>query len=111
MNDNTQSDAISKTETVSASPAEKVVAAKATIDIEATTRGFLLRMGNSWFEQGDLRQAVDTYLKIIDQYPGNEESKAAQAKLLAIAQRYEQEGTLRLSLDVLERLEQATLTA
>jgi tetratricopeptide (TPR) repeat protein len=76
------------------------------IDINSTTRGFLLRMGNAWIEQGELRQAIDVYLKITEQYPNSDESKAAKAALLTIAQRYEQEGQLRLSLDVLERLEQ-----
>jgi tetratricopeptide (TPR) repeat protein len=80
--------------------------ANAAIDMSLATRGFLLRMGNAWFEQNELRQAMDVYLKIIEEYPGSEESKTAQAILLTIAQRYEQEGFLRLSMDVLERLEQ-----
>lgn len=79
-------------------------------DINATTRGLQLRMGNAWFEQSELRQAVDVYLKIIEQYPDSAESKTAQATLLTIAQRYEQDGLLRLSLDILERLEQAMTT-
>ncbi|MFA6301469.1 MAG: tetratricopeptide repeat protein [Candidatus Paceibacterota bacterium] len=81
-----------------------------TIGMNTATCGLLLRMGNAWLEQGELRQAVDVYLKIIEQYPDSEESRAAQAALLTIAQRYEQDGLLRLSLDVLERIEQ-TMTA
>ncbi|MFZ2725983.1 MAG: tetratricopeptide repeat protein [Methylococcaceae bacterium] len=77
-----------------------------TQDSTAATRSFLLRMGNAWLEQGELRQAVDVYLKIIDQYSDSEESQNAQTALLSVAQRYEQEGKLRLSLDILERLEQ-----
>jgi tetratricopeptide (TPR) repeat protein len=80
--------------------------ANAAIDMSLATRGFLLRMGNAWFEQNELRQALDVYLKIIEEYPDSEESKTAQAILLTIAQRYEQDGFLRLSMDVLERLEQ-----
>ena len=80
--------------------------ANAAIDMSLATRGFLLRMGNAWFEQNELRQALDVYLKIIDEYPGSEESKMAQTILLTIAQRYEHDGFLRLSMDVLERLEQ-----
>jgi uncharacterized protein YaaQ len=76
-------------------------------DINVATLGLLMRMGNARFEQGELRQALDVYLKIIEEHPGSEESKIAKAKSLSIAKRYEQEGTLRLSLDVLERLEQA----
>lgn len=80
--------------------------ANAAIDMSLATRGFLLRMGNAWFEQNELRQALDVYLKIIEEYPDSEQSKTAQAILLTIAQRYEQDGFLRLSMDVLERLEQ-----
>ncbi|MDP1774579.1 MAG: tetratricopeptide repeat protein [Methylobacter sp.] len=81
-----------------------------TIDINAATRGLLLRMGNTWFEQDELWQAVDVYLKIIEEYPDSEESEAAQSSLMSISRGYEQDGLLRLSLDVLERIEQ-TMTA
>lgn len=77
-----------------------------TIDIDAATRGLLLRMGDAWFELGELRQAVDVYLKINEEYPDSEESEIAQSRLMAISRGYEQEGLLRLSLAVLERLEQ-----
>jgi len=123
MNDNTQSydndDAETNattevddtaTDTVSESPVEKVVTSSAIIDMNSAKRSLLLRMSNTRFEQGELRQAVDGYLNVIEQYPNSEESNAAQAQLLIIAQRYEQEGTLRLSLDVFERLEQMLAT-
>jgi len=123
MNDNTQSydnddtdtDSTTQvddtaTDTVSESPVEKVVTSNAIIDMNSAKRSLLLRMSNTRFEQGELRQAVDGYLNVIEQYPNSEESNAAQAQLLIIAQRYEQEGTLRLSLDVFERLEQMLAT-
>lgn len=81
-----------------------------TIDVNAATRGLLLRMGHAWFEQDDLRQAIDIYIKLIDEYPGSEESEAAQSRLMSISRNYEQEGLLRLSLAVLERLEQTMTT-
>ncbi len=77
-----------------------------TIDIDAATRGLLLRMGDAWFELGELRQAEDVYLKINEEYPDSEESEIAQSRLMTISRGYEQEGLLRLSLAVLERLEQ-----
>jgi len=77
-----------------------------TIDIDAATRGLLLRMGDAWFELGELRQAEDVYLKINEEYPDSEESETAQSRLMTISRGYEQEGLLRLSLAVLERLEQ-----
>jgi hypothetical protein len=76
-----------------------------TIDINAAARGLQLRMGNAWFEQNEIWQAVDVYLKIIEQYPDSEESEAAQARLMTISRGYEQNGLLRLSLNVLERIE------
>lgn len=115
MNNNTTSDSITETVTVTVTdsvhkaPAKKA-ASKPTLDMNSAKRSLLLRMSNTRFEQGELRQAVDGFLNVIEQYPGSEESKSAQAQLLIIAQRYEQEGTLRLSLDVFERLEQALAT-
>jgi hypothetical protein len=41
---------------------------RTTIDIDAATRGLLLRMGETWFELGKLFQAVDAYLKINEEY-------------------------------------------
>lgn len=80
------------------------------IDINAATRGLALRMGNTLFEQGELWQAMDRYLRIIEDYPNSEESQTAQTQLMNISQSYEQEGLLRLSLTVLERLEQTMAT-
>lgn len=77
------------------------------IDINAATRGFLLRMGDSWLEQKELRQSADVYFKIIEQYPDSEESKTAQSRLLTIFKSYELEGQMRTALDVLERLEES----
>jgi hypothetical protein len=80
-----------------------------TIDVNAATRGLLMRMGNAWFEQDELRQAIDVFIKIIEEYPDSEESEAAQSRLMGISRNYEQEGLLRLSLAVLERLEQTMM--
>ncbi len=114
-NDDTETDSTTEiddtvTNTVNDSPVEKVITSNAIIDMNSAKRSLLLRMSNTRFEQGELRQAVDGYLNVIEQYPNSEESNAAQAQLLIIAQRYEQEGTLRLSLDVFERLEQMLAT-
>lgn len=79
---------------------------KPSLDVNMTKRRLLLRMCNARFEQGELRQAIDGYLGIIADYPQSEESHVAQDQLLTIAQHYEQEGSLRLSLDVIEQLEQ-----
>ncbi|MFI3222719.1 MAG: tetratricopeptide repeat protein [Methylococcaceae bacterium] len=79
-----------------------------TTDINSSTRSFLLRMGNIWLDKNELRQAIDVFLKITEEYPDSDECNLAKLALLTISQRYEKEGELRLSLDVLERLEQCT---
>jgi outer membrane protein assembly factor BamD (BamD/ComL family) len=108
--DFTTTETVTVTDIVSETPAETVVASHTVIDMDSAKRALLLRMSNTRFEQGELRQAVDGYLNVIEQYPNSEESNLAQVQLLIIAQRYEQEGTLRLSLDVFERLEQILAT-
>ncbi len=30
-------------------------------------RNFLMRMGNVWFDKGEIRQAIDVYLKVLDE--------------------------------------------
>lgn len=77
-----------------------------TTDINSSTRSFLLRMGNTLLEKNELRQAIDIFLKITEEYPDSDECNIAKSALLKISQRYEKEGELRLCLDVLERLEQ-----
>ena len=81
-----------------------------TIDVDAAARGLLLRMGDKWFELGELFQAVDAYLKINEEYPDSEESELAQSRLMTISRGYEHEGLLRLSMAVLERLQQTIVT-
>ena len=80
----------------------------ASTDNNTSTQGFLLRMGNAWLEQGELRQAIGVFLKIVEEYSSSDESNVAKSALLTIALRYEKEGQLRLSLDILERLDNAT---
>lgn len=74
----------------------------------ASVQRFLLRMGTALLTQNEYRQAIDVFLKIMDEYPNSVESNLAKESLLTVSQHYEKEGQLRLSLDVLERLEQAS---
>ena len=101
-----ESHLMTKTDTVSISLSEETADFQ-TPDMTSAKLKLLTRMANAWFEKGELRQATDAYLKIIEEYPDSLESRYAQTVLLKLAQRYEQEGLWRLSMDVLERLEQA----
>ena len=78
-------------------------------DISAATRELMLRTGQDWYKQGDVHQAMDIYLRLVEEFPCTAEAESAQFSLLKIAQDYETEGDPRLSLDVLERLKQATV--
>ena len=80
----------------------------ASTDNNTSTQGFLLRMGNAWLEQKEIRQAIGVFLKVVEEYPSSEESNLAKSALQSIALLYEKEGQLRLSLDILERLDNAT---
>ncbi|MEY3788394.1 MAG: hypothetical protein RLZ75_2601 [Pseudomonadota bacterium] len=91
-------------------PIETPAEPKKTIEPEktnASVQRFLLRMGTALLTQNEYRQAIDVFLKIMDEYPNSVESQVATSSLLTVSQHYEKEGQLRLSLDVLERLEQA----
>lgn len=79
------------------------------VDISAATRELMLRMGQDWYQQGEVHQAMDIYLRVVEEYPGTAEAESAQFSLLKIAQYYETEDVPRLSLDVLERLNRATV--
>jgi len=79
------------------------------VDIDAATRELMLRTGQNWYQQGDIHQAMDIYLRIVEEYPGTAEAESAQFSLLKIAQDYETGDAPRLSMDVLERLKRATL--
>jgi hypothetical protein len=52
------------------------------IDTNSSTRNFLMRMVNAWFDKGEIRQALDAYLKVLEEYPGTEESITGSIRLI-----------------------------
>lgn len=78
---------------------------KATISQAASAS--LLRIGNTYCEQGRLHQAISPYLKILAYYPDSDEAHAAVKGLLAIAQVFEEKQLHRTAISVYERMERA----
>lgn len=77
------------------------------VDVIATARASLLRMGTTWHRLGKLNQAVETYLRIVQEHPGTEEAEAAKAALLDITSGFESSGRYHLAIDILDRLTKA----
>ncbi len=74
------------------------------IDVAAVQRASMLRMGQNWQKLGKLNQAIDAYLRIVEDNPGTEESEAAKAALLTIAGGFEQENRYHLAISIYDRL-------
>jgi len=77
------------------------------IDVASAQRASMLRMGRNWQRLGKLNQAIDTYLRIIQENPGTQESEDAKAALLAIAGDFEQEGRYHLAMSIYDRLNES----
>lgn len=77
------------------------------IDIAAATRASMLRMGTTWRQLGKINQAVDTYLRIIQEHPGTVEAETAKVELLEITHGFETTGRYHLAIDILDRLGKA----
>lgn len=74
------------------------------IDIAGTQRASMLRMGQNWQKRGQLNQAIDAYLRIVQENPGTHEGEAAKIALLDIAGGFEQEGRYHLAISIYDRL-------
>lgn len=66
----------------------------------------MLRMGRNLQEQGHVHEAMDMYLKLLEDYPGTQASTAAANALVDLAVYLEQNGMPRVALDVYRKLEQ-----
>lgn len=78
--------------------------AKVGVDVASAQRASMLRMGQNWQKLGKINQAIDTYLRIVQDNPGTSESEEAKAALIEIATGFEQEGRYYLAIDIYDRL-------
>lgn len=64
----------------------------------------LLRMADTYLENGLLKQASEMYFEIAEQHEPSGEGQLARQRLIAIAETYEQSGQPRQARSVYERL-------
>jgi TolA-binding protein len=68
----------------------------------------LLRMGRSLQQEGHVHEAMDMYLKLLEDYPDTPAARAAANALVDLAQYLEQNGMPHIALNVYRKLEQLT---
>ena len=79
------------------------------LDLAAIQRTSMLRMGERWNGLGKLKQASDTFLRIVQEYPGTAEAESAKVALVTMAGNFEAEGRYHLAIDIYDRLTEATV--
>lgn len=66
--------------------------------------GRLLAMAHRYRSEGNLRQAIELYWTLAEDYPGTPQADAARAVLLELAEGYEHDGALHMARSMYERL-------
>lgn len=66
----------------------------------------MLRMGRDLQAQGHVNEAMDMYVKLLEDYPDTQASEAAANALVDLAQYLEQNGAPHMALNVYRKLEQ-----
>ncbi len=66
----------------------------------------MLRMGRNLQQQGHVNEAMDMYVKLLEDYPGTQASTAAANALVDLAVYLEQNGMPHMALNVYQKLEQ-----
>ena len=79
------------------------------LDLAAIQRTSMLRMGERWNGLGKLKQASDTFLRIVQEYPGTAEAESAKFFDVTMASNFEAEGRYHLAIDIYDRLTEATV--
>lgn len=66
----------------------------------------MLRMARDMQNQGHVHEALDMYMKLLEDYPGTQASVAASNGLVDLAVYLEQQGMPRQALEVYHKLEE-----
>lgn len=66
----------------------------------------MLRMAGNMRDQGHVHEAIDMYMRLLEEYPDTQASRAAANALVDLAQYLEQQGMPHTALDVYQKLEQ-----
>jgi tetratricopeptide (TPR) repeat protein len=77
------------------------------LDLAQLQRASMLRMGQNWQKLGKLNQAIDAYLRVVQEGRGTPESRQAKAALLSIANDFEGEGRYHLAMNIYDRLSES----
>lgn len=64
----------------------------------------LLGMADMYARNGSLRQAIELYFELVNDYDGTDQALLASDRLMTIAQHYEDNRELRLARGIYERL-------
>ncbi len=64
----------------------------------------LVDMADMYARNGALRQAIELYFELAKDHDGTEQAVLANDRLMAIAQRYQENGEFRLARGIYERL-------
>ncbi len=71
----------------------------------AARRSGLLRAGLAWEEQGLNNSAMDAYFRLLKEYRGSPESRAASERLLSIGSLFEEQGHYHEALSLFDKVE------
>ena len=75
-------------------------------DPSVRAQDMMLRMAANMREQGHVHEAIDMYMRLLEEYPDTQASRAASNALVDMAQYLEQHGMPHTALEVLQKLEQ-----
>jgi tetratricopeptide (TPR) repeat protein len=78
----------------------------AQMDPSLRAQEMMLRMAAGMRDQGHVHEAIDMYMRLLEDYPDTQASKAAANALVDLAQYLEQNGMPHTALDVYQKLEQ-----
>ena len=66
----------------------------------------MLRMAQNMMEQGHVHTAADTYIQLIEQYPGTDAARAAASAVADLGQYMEEHGMPHNALELYRKLEE-----
>ena len=66
--------------------------------------GFMLRTAKTHEEGGNIYQAIATYFKLVEDFPGTDEASQAEKQLLSLAQELGEKGNIHMAMSIYNRL-------
>jgi len=66
--------------------------------------GFMLRTAKTHEQRGNIHQAIATYFKLAEDFPGTDEASKAEEQLLSLAQKLDEKGNVYMAMSIYNRL-------